>query len=116
METDYKQADFLGAMVAVLAIVCLLAVGLAAASLLIDAEGTPGHVDQAGSANPQALPSPQAGNSSQINPKADQAPPASQMPDKTQQSPAARGQSPSSVTPPATNTSQDAGNSGKASP
>jgi hypothetical protein len=97
MDSASRQADFIGALALVLAVLSILAAAFAVGTVAFQPVSGTAQLDQSGSAAPEALPAPQTGNSSaQVNPKADQAPPANP------QAPAAEGQHPDEVTPPAT--------------
>jgi hypothetical protein len=107
MDGEFRQADFLGGLALVLAVLCIVVAAVGVGTATFQSVSGSAHVDQSGTASPQALPSPQSGNSSaQVSPKADKAPPSAQ------QAPAAQGQQPAKVTAPATPAASNAGASG----
>lgn len=85
-----SAATFLGWLAAALGVLAVL-FALLVLSQAVFSNGTTGesHVDQAGSSNPGALPAPQIGNSTLVNPKAAPGPAPADMPVKTGNSPAA---------------------------
>lgn len=87
---DSGQAEFIGRLALVLIVLAVLAAALVIGrGVMFNATSGENHVDQAGSTNPAALPSPQPAHPTVTNPKAAPAPPAAQMPVPGQQSPAA---------------------------
>ena len=100
MEEESSQAEFVGRLALVLA-----ALAVCAALIIVVRAGTfpstggASHVDQAGSSNPAALPSPQAAKPTPSNPNADKAPPAQAMPAPGANSPAAQAQQQPATSP-----------------
>ncbi|HEV7717447.1 MAG TPA: hypothetical protein VGO70_00565 [Arsenicitalea sp.] len=90
MANETSQAEFLGRLALFLMAFCIVVAGFAliVATSYHPISGTV-HVDQAGSSNPAALPTPQTGDKPPPpQPKLDPAPPASAMPIPKQAAPA----------------------------